>query len=400
MKKSLVALAALAVVGGASAQVSIDGNVDVGFRARSTDAAADKFNKVQVNNASTTAFFFRGNEDIGGGLKAGFLAELDWNPTQSQTGNGAAGNQYFIGTPFNGEQFISLAGGFGTIKAGTPNSSFIAVNAMSQPFGTAIGGGYMNTGVNRLAGNVVSTLGVNQYVGGIDAAGRVIRYERALRYESPVMNGIQVNGMYVSKNGNQTTTATKASDNTNGVAEFAVTYNNGPLNLGYVSTTITAGPNAASSGNNIATTCTTTTCVSGTTTTATWGTAIGGLAAAQSVKYSMLAGNYNLGAITLYAGVTTGKTGGGLATVDTSSNNYAVKWQATPELDVGLNVVSVKVKATADVGKDSGLVGMGLNYFLSKRSSIYYRYENGDTNKASATAGGYTTQAVGMRHTF
>jgi predicted porin len=396
MKKTLVALAALAATSAfAQSSVQIDGNVDAGFRNRSSQAAADKFGKVQANNTSTTALFFRGTEDLGGGVKASFLAELDWNPTQSQTLDGTAGAQYYVGTPFNGEQFIGLeSASLGKVRIGTPNSAILEANGQAQPFGTAVGGGYMNTGVNCLGAATVATLGVNQFIGGAEAAGRVIRYERAVRYDTPVFNGFSASYLYSAQNGNQTDTATKASDNTNGVNELGLKYSNGPLNVNYATTTIEAGNKAASSGPAITGTGT------GTPTAATYAftTATAGLAAGQSVKYTYAAANYKVGNVTVYGGLTTGKTGGGLTTMDTASKNIAVKYQVNGALALMANVLRVDDKLAAN--QDAKLVGAGADYALSKRTTAYYRFEQADSKVADTTAGKYVTQAIGLRHTF
>jgi len=149
MKKTLVALAAASAVS-AFAQFSITGNVDVGYRAVNVDMnSQSKYSGILNNNASTTAFFFQGKEDLGGGLTASFMAELDWNPVTSTSANQSSTSvqlsQVYTGTPFNGEQFLALSGGFGTVKFGAPNSPMLSVIGDSNPFGTAFGGGFSGT---------------------------------------------------------------------------------------------------------------------------------------------------------------------------------------------------------------------------------------------------------------
>jgi predicted porin len=61
MKKTLIALAALGVVGAASAQVSISGGVAVGIQNTHSDSAA----KIHLTNADIN---FKASEDLGGGL--------------------------------------------------------------------------------------------------------------------------------------------------------------------------------------------------------------------------------------------------------------------------------------------------------------------------------------------
>ena len=198
--------------------MTISGNVDAGIRIRDTQDNTGDFTRVQANNASTTALIFRGTEDLGGGLKANFLAEINWNPTQSHTSNGSAGSNYYIGTPFNGEQFIGLQGGFGNLRIGSPNASMLETNGKAQPFGTAIGGAYMNTGIQRLGS---STHGISQLVGGVEAVGRVIRHERTVRYDTPAINGFGASYEWSGKNSNQTSTA--YNDNNNGYSSLGLT---------------------------------------------------------------------------------------------------------------------------------------------------------------------------------
>src|SRR5665647_3761845 len=87
MKKSLVALAALAVVGAASAQssVNITGTVDATFMYGSGDVA----NKYQLGNSglNSSELVFKGVEDLGGGLKAGFILSAGLN---NDNGTGAS----------------------------------------------------------------------------------------------------------------------------------------------------------------------------------------------------------------------------------------------------------------------------------------------------------------------
>jgi predicted porin len=134
MKKSLVALAALAVVGVASAQSSVTlyGVLDVGF-------GKVKGGKFGVNNGegygqpatgaagttqirdgynSTSVIGFRGSEDLGGGMKANF--NLQSGGLDLATG----------GSPvaFSREAWVGLEGGFGAVQLG--RSSSVAAKVM------------------------------------------------------------------------------------------------------------------------------------------------------------------------------------------------------------------------------------------------------------------------------
>jgi predicted porin len=137
MKKTLIALAAVAVTGAAFAQSSVTlyGVADAGIgQAGQAGAAASggtgtatkgdtKFLSTSAMNNGTTRWGLRGVEDLGGGLKAGFNFEAGLS-----LADGAAnfsGGQYF-----SRAANVSLMGGFGQIMLGralTP--SFFGVAA-------------------------------------------------------------------------------------------------------------------------------------------------------------------------------------------------------------------------------------------------------------------------------
>ena len=119
MKKSLVALAALAVVGVASAQSSVTmyGVADVAVMKSSGSKVGGRANSAFNNGNSRLGV--RGNEDLGGGLKAFFnfeqAVDLGTGATDAVTWQRAA--------------YMGLGGNFGEVYAGrrlTPNYMAIA----------------------------------------------------------------------------------------------------------------------------------------------------------------------------------------------------------------------------------------------------------------------------------
>ena len=86
MKKSLVALAVLAASGAAMAQSSVTlfGVVDAGYAVGNGSIS----NKTQLRNSgyNSSRLGFRGVEDLGGGMKAGFHLEAGVN---NDDGSGA-----------------------------------------------------------------------------------------------------------------------------------------------------------------------------------------------------------------------------------------------------------------------------------------------------------------------
>ena len=121
MKKSFAALAAVAVACSASAQSSVRlfGVLDAAVNYSSNESYADRSGNT-VKAASTTMrtggyntsrLGFRGTEDLGGGLSAGFWLETTLRNDTGAAGGG--GNQLF-----NRRATVSLAGGFGEIRLG------------------------------------------------------------------------------------------------------------------------------------------------------------------------------------------------------------------------------------------------------------------------------------------
>lgn len=111
MKKSLVALAALAVVGAASAQSSVTlyGVVDAGV-GKSSGGTFQMIGSAGMNNG-TSRFGFKGSEDLGGGLKALFNMEGGFH---AETGAGNTSG----GQLFSRAANLSLAGNFGEFRLG------------------------------------------------------------------------------------------------------------------------------------------------------------------------------------------------------------------------------------------------------------------------------------------
>lgn len=110
MKKSLVALAALAVVGAASAQssVTVYGRIAIGI-VKDTNGQSARLD----NSNGTNQLGFRGVEDLGGGLKATFDLRHRFSPESgSMDGTGNA-------RPFwQGSTKVGLAGSFGSVEIG------------------------------------------------------------------------------------------------------------------------------------------------------------------------------------------------------------------------------------------------------------------------------------------
>ncbi|WP_062472634.1 porin [Variovorax boronicumulans] len=146
MKKSLVALAALAVAGVASAQSSVTlfGVVDAsisGYSSTSRDLNGATFlNPFYLNKGSVKAsrrelansgynssrLGFRGTEDLGGGLAASFWLEA---PIKNDDGSEGVAT-------FARRSTVSLSGGFGEIRLGRDYTPTFWNDTVFDPFGT------------------------------------------------------------------------------------------------------------------------------------------------------------------------------------------------------------------------------------------------------------------------
>ena len=126
MKKSLLAVAALtAFAGVASAQSSVTlfGIVDLSAR-NVKNGTAGSLKTLSTNGQASSRLGFRGVEDLGGGMRAGFWLEGD-----------ISGDTGGTGQTWQRRSTVSLLGGFGEVRLGrdyTP--TFLSFSAF-DPFG-------------------------------------------------------------------------------------------------------------------------------------------------------------------------------------------------------------------------------------------------------------------------
>lgn len=128
MKKSLLALAALtAFAGAASAQSSVTlfGIVDLNARNVKNGSQGD-ITSLSQDGIASSRLGFRGVEDLGGGLRAGFWLEGAINPD-----NGTAGGQ-----TWQRRSTVSLLGGFGEVRLGRDYTPTFWNHTVFDPFGT------------------------------------------------------------------------------------------------------------------------------------------------------------------------------------------------------------------------------------------------------------------------
>jgi predicted porin len=188
MKKTLIAAAVLATVGTsalAQSSVTVYGRVNVTIeRQKLID---DEKNTSMVNNASRIGF--RGVEDLGGGLKAGFQIEHGFNinnGTQSQSAFWARQSE------------VNLSGGFGMVRLGNFTSEAY--------YATADYVGLHNHDTGTSADALYAYLGRNT---------------SKVAYRTPSFGGVTIEAA-----------VTEAGSNPNRTIDLAANYDVGSLHLG------------------------------------------------------------------------------------------------------------------------------------------------------------------------
>ena len=201
MKKSLIALAVLAASGAAMAQSSVTlfGIVDtaVGY-VDNANAAGDSVYGLSTSGNATSRLGFRGVEDLGGGLKAGFWLEGE---VFGDTG----------GSSFNfaRRSTVSLMGGFGEVRMGREQTPSYSKTSSYDLFG--------QTGIGQFMGWTGNWYGI----GG--DSGNAVRSSNMISYYTPNFSGFTACLGY----GFDEATTGKAGRYIGGYAA----YDNGPLSV-------------------------------------------------------------------------------------------------------------------------------------------------------------------------
>ncbi len=295
-------------------------------------------NKLLNNAQGTSQVTFKGTEDLGGGLKASFLIENDFNSTtdaKSNWGNATNG----------GETYLGLEGGFGSLKAGAPNTPSLTAQASRQPIGTKIGGGF----------------------GGALGTGHV-RENNSLVYATPAFAGFSaaVGYQFATK---ADATALPAVTTAKEKTDIGVNYANGPFRAGvssYNQTGVNAQTNVYAQYD-----------IAGATLYAGYHE--------ENQKVAPTASTTNVETKSI------GKSNGW---------NVAAKYALTPSVNLLANYAELNDKAAAN--HDRKIAAVGAQYMLSKRTNVYARYVDEKlSNTTAATAlKAQTTTLVGVQHNF
>ncbi len=197
MKKTQVALAALALVASSAAMaadVTLSGQIDIGvFNTGKDDNGAGGTFMEQGGLLDHSSITINVSEDLGAGLKAFAVLESGFNANGGIDNGGTQGNQNAL---FNRQSFVGLASeSLGTVGLGKQLSPFILSQALTN-FGVG------SFWVNRLAvGNGGSGGGFAAGGNGFNAVGFFI--PNSITYTSPSLGGFTVRALTATKTGTQ-----------------------------------------------------------------------------------------------------------------------------------------------------------------------------------------------------
>jgi predicted porin len=222
MKKSLIALAALAAVTAASAQstVTVRGNIDVGLTAANVNGT--KTTSMTSGLASTSKLIIEGTEDLGGGMKARFYTETGLLAT-THLGTSVTSSTASTTTYVSAEQsstmigsrgiYVGLVGGFGEINMGRiphQTGAFgIGFAGVQNAFSNAVGAGSAHPGQNSDA------LLTSQAQG---------RANNSFLYTTPTISGISAKIQHSLGGGT-------GDDSAGSRTTYVLGYSNGPIAL-------------------------------------------------------------------------------------------------------------------------------------------------------------------------
>jgi len=372
MKKTLIALAALAATSAAFAQSSVTlfGVVDLAYENVKTNAG--RISGLSPSANSSSRIGFRGVEDLGGGMSASFWLEGALAPMNGSSSSGTTQNNQSTtiaagGLTFNRRSTVSLSGGFGELRIGRDYTPTFWNYTIYDPFGT---------------NSVGATIG--GYVGAGMAA-TFVRASNSVGYFLPGnLGGFYGQAMYAF--GNRASTETTARPAAYGVTPvntenngryFGVRfgYGQGPINtaVAYGRTTYAAGTNTAS---------------------------VLGLAGAATGNVTDFnwGGSYTFGTVKAMAQIFRLKANDAIALGNTAT---AKGWGLGADWGVGAGdvLVSYSRATLSGVGATEPRAtkwAVGYVHNLSKRTAVYAYYAHvGNSGGSAQTAASFSSGAIG-----
>jgi predicted porin len=328
------------------------GVVDVGIRTVDNDNGA--VSSLAKDGNASSRLGFRGIEDLGGGLRAGFWLEAGLSPDTGLMGS----TSQSVNQMFNRRATISLSGRFGEARLGRDYTPTFWNHTVFDPFGT--------NGVGSQT-NLMTQQGQPNPMGA--SSGTLVRANNTIGYFLPAMGGLYGQAMVALGEGGP-----PGNDYFGGRIGYAA----GPFNVAFAYGKTTEANPAGSPGG------------------------------AQDLDAWNIGGSWNFGFMTLMGqyheydmsirSIKNYMIGG---TIPLGAVTIKASWAET-DIDGGTGGVS---------GKASQLA-VGYVYDLSKRTAVYGHYSIVDNDKGlrftagsggkTNGVGGFSSQGMefGVRHSF
>ena len=199
MKKTLIALAAVAAMGAASAEVTLYGKLDAGVSVVNTTNAVNQSAQIGSGNYEGSRIGVKGSSEIAGGVKGLF---------QLEGGLGATDGSF---TNFGRVATLGLTGSFGTVTAGlqwTPYDSAFVDGLENNGFAPTFAA--FCTSIHCDAGSFGATSGKGNT-------------KNSIQYATPTFGGFNASALYA--NGGDATALVSASS----YSGFGLNYAAGPV---------------------------------------------------------------------------------------------------------------------------------------------------------------------------
>ncbi|MDR5740020.1 MULTISPECIES: porin [unclassified Caballeronia] len=358
MKKTRVAVVSLALLGAAGAanaqsSVTLYGVLDAGLtyvsRVDNGDGTGGHLFGMQNGNLSGNRWGMKGQEDLGGGLKAIFQLENGFDPGTGRLNQG--------GREFGRQAFVGVT---------------------SNQFGTVTLGRQYDPSVDLVQGLTADNYWGAAFAtpGDLDNYDNSLRVSNAVKYVSPVFGGFQFEGIYGFSN---LAGATGQGKTWGG----AVAYNNGPLGLA-ASYLYTDNPSA---GRNA------TTWNSPSSDSLTYTVINNGYASAHSIGIARGAGQYVFGPFTVGASYSFAQYKPDAFSSFGSQEKFHVangfvNFQLTPAALLGLGYTYTH--GQGDTNATYHQVSIGADYAISKRTDVYaqgaYQHASGQQRQTDGTS--------------